>query len=109
MSEFTPGPWHLAEFDQAKPPYCRSVSLERLPDCSIQIVPQLNRDVPDAQLIAAAPDLLAAAVAQESLIQEALECEDCNFGSHCGTHHERWGQIQNERRAAIAKAKGEAA
>jgi hypothetical protein len=115
MSGHTPGPWAISSVSMetgavgiAKN---RILIAEAHNGYSFMDVVQGNEPAEqfaNARLIAAAPELLAAAEAWETADDARNDCAECeNEGpwEHCGPCSERFGEAIVLRRAAIAKAR----
>lgn len=103
-AKHTPGPWWL---DQE-----RGWIIQKPDALTTYVIAEMqsSRNA-DGQLLAAAPDLLAAHLAWEAAEDARNNCDECdNEGpwEHCEPCSDRFGDAIDMRHAAIAKATGAA-
>lgn len=100
MSAHTPGPWHVNKGPRNALPHIRSATglyvMDAAPRGSNAM--STTRQMADAVLIAAAPELLEALRNSLSLLE-----------IHCGNSDDIANVVMDKARAAIAKATGEQA
>jgi hypothetical protein len=113
MSKHIPGPWTVEIVRGTEAYFAIKADLNFGRVCYIPHSSTVNTDEANAHFIAAAPDLYAAAVAQEAAEDfNANECPDCKDGDgeenpeNCGRCFPFFDEARCLRRAALAKAEG---
>jgi hypothetical protein len=111
MKTHTPGPWKIAYSDGSGPEYItasnQSIATLRWGCSCCKDTPDSFDDMSEeeqanAQLIAAAPELLEALEIVAASLDEAISLTD-----EGKAFNQRWQREYSQARAAIAKAKGE--
>ena len=100
-AQHTPGPFDILADE-------RGITIK----AGAQLIARMaaHNDLDNAQLFAAAPDLLAAAEAWDAAEDARNDCPECdNEGpwEHCEPCSDRFGDAIDLRHAAIAKARGQ--